>query len=803
MSDKNITRLRIGVVWGVLVVSGLVFILLPFSAFRWVAKPFPGFLLDPNLVVNDSGSSNWLGKQASPPIAYPERLTAVDGTPVVSNREFQQMIAAYQIGDQTELTLIQPTNSLVSPSNNIPERNVTITLTRFSSSDLWNQFWLFYLSGLFILMIGVWTFRARPQEEEAQVFTLLSALGALSIGAIFDLTTSQWFVRVWVFALSMVGSFGAWLSFVFPHETRIVRRWPWLKWLIPLPAVAVAVWGELWLIWATDPWAYAIPWRAAYGLNGFGLLTVWWVMAYRSMSTQSALVRQQARLILVGAVLAFLPLIIFFLAAGFGVHLAWLPPTFYIPPVVIFPFVIGYTIVRYRLMNTGDVKIRRGVAVTIMTLLLASILVLIVTGLTASWGSVANSPWLMALLIVVLVVAFNPIRNWLQKGIDQVFFRQPVAFDELLLVYRRELTTAVHMDQVADVLLKYIQLGVPGADARLYLPDHKTNCYLSYANHSDVVVNTTSPLVDFMRHQNGAIDLAEERAWPDTFQRHREAVVSLDAAVIVPMSNRSELLGWVTLTPRSRDTKFQTTQLSYLNVLTEQTLLGLERANVVRSLENRVAELDLLTHFSQFLSFTVNFEDLWELAYTNFSRLLEVDDFFVVLLDKSLGTVYKAFHVEDGERLENMEGRGCEEKDANVLQVVESGQNVSWQDENGRFWFASPLNAGRDTLGAVYTYYRDSNRTLRSRRQQLFSVFTDRTAVALERLQSSLSLRKRAQQMEIMNQVTLLLSSTLELKPLLELILDKAIELLDTEAGTFMLTIPDTGELEFRVVRGP
>jgi hypothetical protein len=54
-----------------------------------------------------------------------------------------------------------------------------------------------------------------------------------------------------------------------------------------------------------------------------------------------------------------------------------------------------------------------------------------------------------------------------------------------------------------------------------------------------------------------------------------------------------------------------------------------------------------------------------------------------------------------------------------------------------------------------------------------------------------------------MNQVTFSLASTKELDPLLELILDKAIELLDTEAGTFMISREEDGELEFRVARGP
>src|SRR5690606_22258625 len=64
-------------------------------------------------------------------------------------------------------------------------------------------------------------------------------------------------------------------------------------------------------------------------------------------------------------------------------------------------------------------------------------------------------------------------------------------------------------------------------------------------------------------------------------------------------------------------------------------------------------------------------------------------------------------------------------------------------------------------------------------------------------------LERRAQQLETLNAVTSSLNAVLDLDSLLDLILDKSIEMLDTEAGSFLLVVEDTGELEFRVVRGP
>ena len=806
MMDKRISQIRMGAMVVILLASGIIYLALPVAAVRWTRAPFAGFLMDPNLVVSDTGESYWPAKQIDPPVAYPERLTAVDGVPVHNRDDFTETMATRVVGDEVALTLAQPHNSRIPAPDDtaLPQRTVTVPLIQFGAIAFWNQFWLFYIVGALILLFGVWAFLMRPDAEAAQIFALLAVSGALAAGGLFDLVTTQIFARVWIVALSLFGSFNLLLVLIFPHEIQLIGRWPQLKWLVLLPGLAVAIWGQVWLHHPVDAWAYAIPWRAAYLLNGLALALALVVLVYRSFWSPSPLVRQQGRLILVGAVIAFTPLLLFFALASIPVRLAWMTLVVFVPPVIVYPFAIAYTIVRYRLLGM-DIVLRRGLTYALLTVLLVGALTLGVTSLRSALASYVNvnNPILLAAFIVVIALAVDPLRGRLQRGLDQAFFRQPVAFDELLRSYNRELKTAVHADQVATMLLQYAQSGVPSTTPQLYLPDNKMNCYSGYNGSGGVMLDMDSPVVEFMRAQTGVIDLAEERAWPDTFQQHHDTVAAMAAAAIVPMNNGRELLGWLSLSPKGNSHHFTQTELTYLSSLADQSLIGLERANVIRRLEARIAELDLLSQFSQHLNFTIEFDDLLELAYINYERLLGLDNFVVSWRDPGTGRVYTAFHVEGGERIHRLEGRDKIVQNPHILQVMQTGQMLVAEDEDGYSWIVAPLNAGADTLGAIHTRYYEPESTLLRREEQLFGVFADRTAVALDRLQTRKELEERAQQLEIINEVTISLAATLELEPLLDLILDKAIELLDTEAGTFMLMIEDTGELEFRVVRGP
>lgn len=788
-----------------LVTGVIVCLLLPVYALRWGQIPSVGLLVDPNLVVNDSGETSWPPKQLTPPVAYPERITAVGGAPVADNDQFYARLRGYEVGDRVTLTLTQPPpDASVSPSRSAgSQRQIIVPLIRLSSTALWNQFWLVYLVGVLFLITGLLTFIARPEATSAQIFALFTVASAISAGGLFDLTTSQTFARLWILSISLAGSFAAMLAVVFPHETRIIHERPWLKWLVLVPGLLIALWGEWWLYHGPDPWAYAIPWRAAYGLNILTLALSLGTTAYRSIISRSTLVRQQARIILTGGLLAFVPLILVFTVLFFDLEWAWLTQAIYVPPVVLYPLAIGYTIVRYRLLDVDRV-LRRGITYLLMIGLLVGAFTLIVSGLSTSLGPGIgfNNPLVVAAVIVIVILLYDPLRTRLQQGVDQYLFRQPVAFDSLLREFNRDLTTAVNTDQVVEMVLRYVEAGIPDAPVCLFIPDVRMACYRCYHHHGREIppVDMDSALTSLLQNTGGPIDLMEERTWPPALKTAVAEIGLEDAAVLVPIHNGHTLLGWLVLGEAADERPFTIAEINFLDALTDQALIGLERANVVRRLEARITELDTLGRFSQALNFTIELDDLLELIYTNYHRTFEVDAFYIYLLDRETNQTYTAFYLQEGKRYREREGSDRIVTDAAVQNVIETGQMV--QDTvDGRTRLLAPLNAGPDTLGVIHALSGEHG--FQPRQVQLFTVFADRTAVALDRLFAAQELEVRAHQLEIINEITLSLASTTKLEPLLGLILDKAMALLDTEAGTFMIAHEDTGELEFRVVRGP
>src|SRR5690606_14299835 len=170
----------------------------------------------------------------------------------------------------------------------------------------------------------------------------------------------------------------------------------------------------------------------------------------------SPLVRQQSRLIMISALIAFGPISVWFLSLlqAFPIQAALLP-------VVIYPLSISYIIIRYRLLNI-DLVLRRAITYGLLFLIYAAI----VTMLSVTIGSplATNNTTLLVIFVLVVTVTFDTFRARVQALVDQYFFRRPVQHDELIQQYHLALTRAVTVDQIAQTLLDHARLGVPGTD---------------------------------------------------------------------------------------------------------------------------------------------------------------------------------------------------------------------------------------------------------------------------------------------------------------------------------------------------
>jgi signal transduction histidine kinase len=114
-----------------------------------------------------------------------------------------------------------------------------------------------------------------------------------------------------------------------------------------------------------------------------------------------------------------------------------------------------------------------------------------------------------------------------------------------------------------------------------------------------------------------------------------------------------------------------------------------------------------------------------------------------------------------------------------------------------------PLNSGAETMGSLSVGSSDATITYTRAQLDLLQAIADQTVGAIVKARLLQETQQRAHQLSTLNEIMRQLTSTLEQDLLLQNILDKAVNLLNCEAGTLFLVDEPTGDLVFRVTVSP
>lgn len=789
---------------GVLIITAALLVVAVFLAWRTSQTPFPGLLTEPTLIVNNTGDPDWLGYAAG--LRFPAHLVALDDRPFANPPALMRELSRYDVGDVVTLTARDEDGTL---------HNVQVRLTSFPSGALVSFFVLPGGLGLIYLGLGFWVLLVRRREQAAQVFALMCAMIALCLGLLFDLYTTHWLSRVWVIAISLVGSILAHFALVFPQRTRFIERVPALCYLVYVPGVLIAIANQFTISNFQAPTVYFDTWFAAFVWVSVGVLAILAMMVFRYFRSESPIVQTYARTILWGCLLAFGPVVVWFLITRF-VEGAGFLPTLTLPWLVLFPLSIAYAILRYRLFDI-DLMVRQSLVYGLLSAAVVGVyfLLLYLVGRLFGVTLAANDPWVLGVFVLLLTLLLNPARLRLQRVVDRLFPHEVVDQRQVMRRFVNQLAETTSLPSILQVLDETLEAGWSLEFTALFLPDSKRACYVPHTVGSRLFPTVTfeldGPLAHQMLRQRESVYLYSDRPLPPGLEDEGESLETLRSTLLIPVPGR----GWLVLGPKRDGAAFSSDDLATLESLGSQVAVALEKARLFSDLEQRMTEVDVLRWVGQAITFAMDVDDLMELVYAQTGRVLDTSNFYVALYNSEKETLSFAFYVEEGERLYNdtewsvdigLTGR-----------IVRTGRPIVTEDylqecqrlgvtpggRPGKAWMGAPLNAGDRTIGVMNVSSFDPTVTYSHEQLQFFSAIADQAAAILDKARLYQEMEERAKELTALNEVGGVITSTLDLPVVLNLIMEKAVDLLQAEAGSLVLVDQDTDELVFEVTAGP
>jgi signal transduction histidine kinase len=792
----------------------VIFAIIPIIAIGWMRQPFLGAFIEHTMIANavaprQAGTWHAFGNGLE---TFGFQLQTINGIEIHSPAQLERELQNFAVGEEVALHFIHVDTG--------EEKEFSTTLQAFPIADQVSYFYLPYMLGIVYLLTGLWVFNLRRNEPAGRAFVMFSASVALALGGLFDVYTTSRFVYLWTAALPLAGGGLLIMALVYPQEIRIVQRFPLTRWLPLLPIVPLYLSAAWSLFNAENPAAYVVTWRNLYLFAVAGVIAFVLGAAYRGFTAASPIVREQARMILIGMVVSFTPLSIWFVSTAVNPGVIFSP--LLLLPLVFFPIATGYSILRYRFLNT-DYILSRGFLYALLTILTGTVYILVVWGVNLAFGSVvsANNPLVIGVMIFVVAAALNPTRERLQRAIDSIFFKGRVVYQERLQQFGNDLTQAVELPQIIQLLRQYIDFSLQPEEVHIFLHDPLSDQYIAAVDPqgyttSDIRFSIHSALVQFMAREKTSIFLGEQVEMPRGLASDRARLALLGAQLYIPLLGQKQLTGWLALSRRKSGEYYSTRDLTFIEALSAQAALAVERAQVVFDLQRRVHEMNVLGRVAQGVNVTINFDDILELIYAQTVQVLNAQHFRITLYDDLAQHFRHAFYLENDDRLLEKEnvvlpaGLGLEQE------VVRTQRPILTEDydrecrrrsiipaEQGLYaWIGVPLNTGTRTIGSISLGSREPAVVYTAEQQAILQSIADQAAGAIVKTQLLEESERRARQLEMLNQVARSLTSELELDPLLNRILESAVDILRCEAGSLFLIDDETGELVFEVVVG-
>ncbi|MGC1379094.1 MAG: GAF domain-containing protein, partial [Anaerolineales bacterium] len=805
-------------------IVAIALLVVPFLAFRYNQQPFLGVFVESTLVTNGTGDRDpaWtLYNQGQGLDIFGNQLTSLSFVDTTNNTA--KMIYPRNYDDISFfLDGHLPGESIrtVFTSSDGVQKPFDTPLTSFPLSSLSRYFYIPYFLGLIYLGFGLWIFRIRHKETAGRAFAIVAASCALVLGCLFDLYTTHYMAWLWGIGLALIGASAINLGLVFPQETRLVVRFPLLR-LVGYPVGFILAILNIYGLYSPDPRIYETFWQCSYLFIGLGIIFLLTMILYRARSSLSPVVRQQARIVLFGSGIAFTLITIWLLSSETPFPLEF-NPYLYLLPLAIFPATTGYTVMRYRLLRT-DYVIRRGLLYFFLTVMGLLSYILLAIALSLVFGTVIgpSNPLLIGVSVLVVVYLLNPLRTWLQEMIDAVFFRSEHAHQERLKVFTHELTNTTDLSSILRILRDQITVSLLPSQLHIYIYDPLNDQYVATADEtkqvtSDIRFASDSSLPIVLRED--ALPLFVDMARPpQSIMSERGRLAILGAQLFVPLPGRDRLIGWLALGERLSGEAYASHDIAFLESLGSQSAVAFERAQVVNNMERRVSEMNALSRVAQGINITLNFDDTLELIYAQTLQVISGDDFHLTLYNKTGQYFHYAFCLENDERIPQKENLPLPSKTTLDQEVILSRRALLTQDFMGQSqimgvtsnirglyaWLGVPLNTGAETIGSLSITSRDPSVTYTSNHMVLLQAIADQAAGAIVKSRLLQETQRRAQQLSTLNVITRQLTSTLDLQLLLKNILENAVGILSSEAGSLFLVDDETDEMIFQVTVGP
>src|SRR5256714_772812 len=336
------------------------------------------------------------------------------------------------------------------------------------------------------------------------------------------------------------------------------------------------------------------------------------LLVRRFMISKSTVARQQLKWVVWGTVLAIAPFTLFY-ALGFIFGETAGPFTdVAILPLILIPLALGYSVVRYRLMDV-ELVVRRVAVYALTTLAIAVAIGSIVyfAGLYALSGEVTTGEITLRLILSVtamacIVMIAAPVKNFLQQRVDRIFYGRRYDMRHSLLDFGRTISATTALDPLLDSLISRLREVMNVERLAIFIEDgHATGDY-RVARTAGLAAAVKVPL-DFREMirtrsaETGIVRADDLESAPEG-----DGYVRRVLHYYVPCVVRGRMVAVIGLGRSADGALLSSEDVEILRTVSGYIAVAIENSLLYQEQQQRASELELLKEFNESIVESIN-----------------------------------------------------------------------------------------------------------------------------------------------------------------------------------------------------
>jgi len=594
---KRLATLLLYIVSGCMILTCVVALV---SAVSWINKPFAGFLTYQEPLVGTITNREWPGARAG--LKFLERIIAIDGQPVRSGQDLIDAAAKKQPGTEVHYK-IQSGGEV---------REVIVPVSIFGIKDFFLIFFITFLGGVVLFGLGIIVNVLKPDMHSSRVFFYVCvAIGGYMVTSP-DTQTTYLLNHINTFTLCFFPATVFHLFLIFPDRKPILKRRPYLEYLIYAPAFILAILyhlyyfgisgfiGSKWIQWLPEYQTLGAVTRSFTLLCAVGML----IFIIHAMSkAPTTMARQRARMIVFGVSIGFLiPVLLMVAVYLLKVNFPW---NFLVLFVIFFPASIAYSIIKHNLFDAETI-IRRTVGYILVSAAVVGVYILLTVTFNVLMGKyqIAESQAFPIVFTLGVILVFNPLRDRIQSLVDRIFFRKEYDYGEIIDKVGGAITSLMDLGQilkrltqtfVEDMFINTTSVMLLSADGKAY------QVYLADGENRQEVEKTLierdEPLVEILENEKRELTKIDVLEDPKLRQVSKSCAVffeKLNASLMVPLIYQEKVIGLFSLGEKKSGKSYNRQDLDVFHAVANQGAVAIENARLFQeSLEKQRMEEEL------------------------------------------------------------------------------------------------------------------------------------------------------------------------------------------------------------------